>query len=253
MEATIAAPRDHRVLYQDANIRFLEVTNPPGNPIHMHTHPMSSVFLIIEPQPRGRDHKSDGSVTQPGGELPASANFPIVTTEGPQGLHSYEDLDTFAKHFYRIEFKMLPFVCPPAANAESSALAARKAAVTTEPGLVKISETPAAAAATTSSSTDNILVDRDDLRLIAVTIPPGATETVAADGRPSVLVFYERQPKGIDTSSDGHTIEVARRFEGVLFPTAIRRGPQAAQSFHNTDNFPAHFYRVEFKKIQFKG
>jgi len=27
MEATIAAPRDHKILYQDPNIRFLEVTN----------------------------------------------------------------------------------------------------------------------------------------------------------------------------------------------------------------------------------
>jgi hypothetical protein len=103
MEATIAAPRDHKILYQDPNIRFLEVTNPPGNPIHMHTHPLSSVFLIIEPQPRGRDHKSDGSATAPGGQVPATANFPIVTANGPQGLHSYEDLDSFPKYFYRVE------------------------------------------------------------------------------------------------------------------------------------------------------
>jgi hypothetical protein len=250
MEATVANPRDHKILYQDPNIRFLEVTNPPDNPIHMHTHPVSSVFLVIEPQPRGRDHRADGSVTDPGGAVPDSANFPIVSAEGPQGLHSFEDLDTFPKHFYRVEFKTIPFACP----AQAEQRAARKAAVTTEPDFLKTSDALAVTdQAISSPDTDKILVDRADLRLIEVTIPPGATETMATDNWPAALVFYERQPKGTDTFSDGHVVQVSGRFEGALFPTAIRMGPQPAHSFHNTDTFPAHFYRVEFKKIQFKG
>jgi hypothetical protein len=254
MEATIANPRDHNILYQDPNIRFLEVTNPPGNPVHMHTHSLSSVFLVIEPQPRGRDHKADGSVTAPGGEVPASANFPILSADGPQGLHSFEDLDTFTKHFYRVEFKKIPFVCPTPANENFQERAARKTAVTTEPNLLKTSEALAPTDQPISSpETDRILVDRADLRLIEVTIPPGATETLAADGWPSAVLFYERQPKGTDTFSDGRVVQVSPRFEGALFPTAIRMGPQPAHSFRNTDTFPAHFYRVEFKKIQFKG
>lgn len=252
MEATVANPRDHKILYQDPNIRFLEVTNPPGNPIHMHTHPVSSVFLVIEPQPRGQDHKADGSVSAPGGEVPASANFPIVSAEGPQGLHSFEDLDTFPKHFYRIEFKTISFVCPANGNPEERA--ARKASVVTEPGFLKTSEAPVPSDhAISSPETDRILVDRADLRLIEVTIPPGATETLTANDWPSALVFYERQPQGTNTFSDGHVVQVSRRFEGALFPTAIRMGPQPAHSFHNTDTFPAHFYRAEFKKIQFKN
>jgi len=253
MEATIAAPRDHKILYQDSNIRFLEVTNPPDNPIHMHTHPLSSVFLVIEPQPRGRDHKSDGSVTAPGGEVPATANFPILTANGPQGLHSYEDLDTFPKHFYRVEFKKIAFVCPADVNGQFSELAARKTAVTTEPSLLQTSGVPLTADhAISSPETGKTLYDRADLRLIEVTIPPGATETMAADDWPSALLFYEHQPKGTETLSDGHVVQVSRRFEGALFPTAIRIGPEPAHSFHNTDTFPAHFYRVEFKKIHFK-
>ena len=214
----------------------------------MHTHPVSSVFLVIEPQPRGRDHRADGSVTDPGGAVPASANFPIVSAEGPQGLHSFEDLDTFPKHFYRVEFKKIAFTCPDEGNP------AYKAAVTTEPNPAKTSEAIVAADhAISPSETDKILVDRADLRLMEVTIPPGATETLAGDAWPSALIFYERQPKGIDTFLDGHVVEVNGRFDGALFPTAIRMGPQPAQSFHNTDTFPAHFYRVEFKKIQWKG
>jgi hypothetical protein len=254
MEATVANPRDHKILYQDANIRFLEVTNPPGNPIHMHTHTLSSVFLTIDPQPRGRDHKSDGSVTSPGGEIPAGANFPILSATGPQGLHSYEDLDTFPKHFYRVEFKKIPFVCPAQVNGNFQDLAGRKAAITTEANFLKASEAlETTDQAISSPQTDRILLDRADLRLIEVTIPPGATETTAMDAWPSALLFYERQPKGADTFSDGHVVQVSRRFEGALFPTAIRVGPQPAQSFHNTDTLPAHFYRVEFKKIHFKG
>lgn len=253
-EATIANPRDHKILYQDANIRFLEVTNPPGNPVHMHTHSLSSVFFTIDPQPRGRDHKADGSATAPGGEVPASANFPILSASGPQGLHSYEDLDTFPKHFYRIEFKKIPFVCPAQGDGNSQDRASRKAAITTDPNFLNTSETLATTdQAISSPATDKILVDRADLRLIEVTIPPGATEKMAMDAWPSALVFYEHQPKGTETLADGRVVQVSRRFEGALFPTAIRMGPQPAHSFRNTDTFPAHFYRVEFKKIQFKG
>jgi hypothetical protein len=177
---------------------------------------VSSVFLVIEPQPRGRDHKSDGSVTVPGGEVPDSANFPIVSAEGPQGLHSFEDLDTFTKHFYRVEFTKIPFVCP--ANGNSQERAARKAAVVTEPSFLKTSEALAPTDQASSPETDRILVDRADLRLIEVTIPPGATETLATDNGPSALLFYERQPKGTDTFADGHIVQVSRRFEGALFP-----------------------------------
>ena len=140
MEATIAAPRDHKILYQDPNIRFLEVTNPPGNPIHMHTHPLSSVFLVIEPQPRGRDHKSDGSVTVPGGEVPASANFPIVTSQRAARSALVRRSGHFSQAFLSNRIQKDSVRLPRQVNGQFQELAARKTAVTTEPNLLKTSE-----------------------------------------------------------------------------------------------------------------
>jgi hypothetical protein len=57
----------------------------------------------------------------------------------------------------------------------------------------------------------------------------------------------------VATFHDSKTAQVDRKFEGVKFPQAIREGKQPPHSFENTDTFPAHYYRVEFKKIQWKG
>ena len=67
------------------------------------------------------------------------------------------------------------------------------------------------------------------------------------------LLLYEPQPKGVETSYDGKTNTVDRKLDGAKFPQVIRMGKQPPHAFENKDNFPAHYYRVEFKKINYKG
>jgi hypothetical protein len=43
-DAEIADPDVHRVLFESANIMFLEVANPPELDVRMHGHPYPSVF-----------------------------------------------------------------------------------------------------------------------------------------------------------------------------------------------------------------
>src|ERR1700722_10454849 len=43
-DAEIADPDVHRVLFENGNIMFLEVANPPGLDVRMHGHPYPSVF-----------------------------------------------------------------------------------------------------------------------------------------------------------------------------------------------------------------
>ena len=43
-DAEIADPDVHRVLFENENIMFLEVANPPELDVHMHGHPYASVF-----------------------------------------------------------------------------------------------------------------------------------------------------------------------------------------------------------------
>ena len=48
---------------------------------------------------------------------PSDAPFPLISRHGPEGTHSFENLDTFGKHFYRFEIKKLDFDAVPAGEA----------------------------------------------------------------------------------------------------------------------------------------
>jgi len=252
LDAVRADPENHVVLYEDTNIRMVDVHTPPMQTNSKHDHQWLSVFLQDEAQPKGRDHGTDGTAGPAGGVVSADARFPLLNVAGTQAPHAFENLDTFTKHFYRAELKKIPFECPGANGAMASY---NKERVTTLPD-VKVdswSWPDSMDQIITSSKTDNVRFETFDIRFVEVTIPPGQKQEMGEQLYPSVLLFYERQPKGMTTSYDGKSIQVDRKFEGVKFPQAIREGKQPPHSFQNTDTFRAHYYRVEFKKIQWKG
>jgi hypothetical protein len=251
LDAVTADPQNHVVMYEDGNIRVLDVHTPPHTTNSKHDHQWLSVFLQDETQPRGRDHGTDGTPTQPGGEVPADAPFPALNVAGTQAPHAFENLDTFTKHFYRVEFKKVPFECP----GKNGAMIFRKEAVQTLPEVKFASWSwPASMdAVITSQETDKVLFETYDMRFVEVTIRPNQKQEMGETLWPSALLFFEPQPKGVETSYDGKAIQVERKFEGAKFPMAIRMGAQPPHSFENKDNFPAHYYRVEFKKVNYKG
>ena len=216
-----------------------------------HDHQWLSIFLQDEAQPRGRDHGTDGTTTQPGGEVSDDAPFPSLSVAGTQAPHAFENLDTFTKHFYRVEFKKIPFECP----GKNGAMIFRKEAIETLPPIRVASWSwPATMdAVITSQETDKVLFETYDIRFVEVTIPPGQKQATGETLWPAALLFFEPQPTGVETSHDGKTTQIDRKFEGAKFPTAIRMGPQPPHAFENKDNFPAHYYRVEFKKVNYKG
>jgi hypothetical protein len=251
LDGVTADPQNHTVMFEDAFIRVLDVHTPPHTTNSRHDHQWSSIFLQDEPQPRGRDHMTDSAATAPGGEVPADARFPLLIVAGPQGPHAFENLDTFTKHFYRVEFKKIPFECP----GPNGTMKTRKEAVETLPN-VRIAKWPwpdSMDAVITSEQTDRVLFETYDIRFVEVNVMPGQTERMGETLWPAALLFYEPQPSGIETSIDGKTTRVERRFEKNEFPVAIRTGPAPPHSFENRDSFAAHYYRVEFKKINYKG
>lgn len=251
LDAVIADPQNHTVLYEDGNIRFLDVHTPPHTTNSKHDHQWLSIFLQAEAQPRGRDHGTDGTTAPPGAEVPADAPFPLLMVAGTQAPHAFENLDTFTKHFYRAEFKKLAFECP----GKNGAMIFRKDAIETLPEIkFAAGSWPASMdSVITSQQTDKVLFETYDIRLVEVTIPPGQKQELGGTLWPSALLFFEPQPKGEETLYDGKTAPVERKFEAAKFPRAIRTGPQPPHAFENKDNFPAHYYRVEFKKINYKG
>jgi hypothetical protein len=132
LDAIIAAPKNHKVLYEDDHVRVLEVTVQPGEIENMHHHPCASVFAHDVPMPKfTNSFADDGSVMELGRnlqlisshpEVPAdivaafghlntqldaamSHGLPMAWSSPPQSTHSVHNLDTFPMHFYRIEFK----------------------------------------------------------------------------------------------------------------------------------------------------
>lgn len=49
MDAVSAAPKNHKVLYEDDKVRILEVTVEPGEKENMHYHRWPSVLIVDSP------------------------------------------------------------------------------------------------------------------------------------------------------------------------------------------------------------
>jgi len=257
LDGVAADPQNHTVLFEDGNIRFLDVHTPPHTTNSKHDHQWLSVFLQDEAQPLGRDHGTDGALASGNaatgaGAVAADAPFPLINIAGPQAPHAFENMDTFTKHFYRMELKKIPFECP-AKNGEMTSYNKDRLQTIAE---VKVDswKWPASMdAVITSQDTDKVLIENFDMRLVEVTVRPGQKQNLGETMYPSVLIYYEPQPKGVETSYDGKTTTVERKFDGAKFPQAIRMGKQPPHAFENKDSIPAHYYRVEFKKINYKG
>ena len=106
LDAVLAAPGSHRVLFENEQARVLEVTIGPGEREPEHTHARPSVMVVHEPA-RIRYYTAD-TLTFTSPAQPASAESgPRVSWLDPEGPHSVENIDD---HFYRalrIEFKRL--------------------------------------------------------------------------------------------------------------------------------------------------
>ena len=97
-DAVQAAPDTHKVLFENAVVRVLEVSVPPaGKTIPMHHHRWPSFFLSWDTggnSPHVRYRRVDGAVIdQPGKERPMHAGSWSVQWMKPEPMHSIEVLD----------------------------------------------------------------------------------------------------------------------------------------------------------------
>jgi hypothetical protein len=113
LDAVIAAPGNHKVVYENDKIRILEITGAPYVFEPIHTHKWPSVMWSANPNfakahliyyTYGFDsikktYYIKDSVLEQG--PPANKGFPIPA-EGPHAVKNLSDLDILA---YRVEFK----------------------------------------------------------------------------------------------------------------------------------------------------
>ena len=97
-DAVQVAPNSHRVLFENALVRVLEVSVPPGVKEPMHHHRWPSFFLVWSTGGRTvhqRYYRADGSVhDSPSRETPVTAGSWHVTWMEPEPMHAVENAET---------------------------------------------------------------------------------------------------------------------------------------------------------------
>jgi hypothetical protein len=111
LDAVAAAPKNHQIVYEDNNIRVLQVISPPGNeePVHTHqykstmwfTHSAHFIYYNYVKDKNGRLVKKDSTEVK---GFPAEAlnKGQAVDREGP---HSIKNMGTDTLMAYRVEYK----------------------------------------------------------------------------------------------------------------------------------------------------
>ena len=99
-DGPIVAPTNHKILYESADVRVIEVTLAAHTKEIMHTHARPAILYI------------DGAATQkyitPANPDPSPRSFPprpIAIRLKPEGMHAVEDVADTPFHAIRIELK----------------------------------------------------------------------------------------------------------------------------------------------------
>lgn len=116
-DAVQAAPDSHKVIFENALVRVLEVTvPPPGTTEPMHHHRWPSFFLNWDTgggTPHVRYHRPDGSITdQPARKQPPRSGVWSVQWMKPEPMHAIEVVESAPQAggppLLRIEIKCRP-------------------------------------------------------------------------------------------------------------------------------------------------
>lgn len=104
LEATVAAPDNHKILLENERVRVLEVTLGPGEVEPLHFHRWPSILHILQAD-EWIDRDAEGNVifdSRKGPPLP----LPITMWKGPEAPHSPVNLsDSVEVRLIRVEIK----------------------------------------------------------------------------------------------------------------------------------------------------
>lgn len=102
LDATVAAPESHVVVFENDQVRVLEVVIPAGTREPEHTHGRPSVMTVVEPA-HIRYFSGDNLVSELSGDIEREPRPPEWME--PEGPHSVENLDDHVYRAYRMELK----------------------------------------------------------------------------------------------------------------------------------------------------
>jgi hypothetical protein len=218
MDGLTASPKNHTVLYEDADVRVIDVHSAPHTQETMHTHARPAV-MYIDSQGAGRYFTPEDMNAR---SHPTDPNFkPRIVAGGPEGLHATENTGEVPFHAIRVEFKH------PGCSLDGSPVKA-------------LGPDDAVVAA---PSEHRVLFENDDVRVLDVVLPPHTKEPPHTHAWPGFFYIEQAEPMRYFTPavSEPHVID---------FPAKLKIVPVAPEGLHwveNEGDAPMHFVRFELK------
>ncbi|MHB1196808.1 MAG: cupin domain-containing protein [Lutibacter sp.] len=105
LDAVIAAPKNHKILMENDQVRVLEITLLPGETEEIHHHRWPSV-LYIQEAGDFIDYDEKGKIILDTRQLKTPLTFPMTMWKDPEAPHSVENLSTsITIRLIRVEMK----------------------------------------------------------------------------------------------------------------------------------------------------
>lgn len=218
MDGVTASPENHTVLYEDADVRVIDVHSQPHTREAVHTHARPAVMYI--------DRQGAGTYSTPDGSRntshPTDPNFKprIIATKPEEGPHWTENTGEVPYHAIRAEFKH-----------PGCGLAGWKAAV---PG--------ADDALVAAPASHALLLENDDVRVLDVHLAAHAQDSYHTHPWPGVVYVVSGTPLRY-TAKDGGGPTLR------TFPAGAKILPAEAEghAVENMGDVPLHIIRFELK------
>ncbi|MGH9968240.1 MAG: cupin domain-containing protein [Pyrinomonadaceae bacterium] len=104
LDATVAAPQNHKIVLENERVRVLEVIVQPGEREPVHAHKWPSVMYVMA-EDLIRDYDADGKLLYDSRTDTARSKTPYTVWMKPQAPHSVENLSKVPLRLLRVELK----------------------------------------------------------------------------------------------------------------------------------------------------
>jgi hypothetical protein len=209
-DGAVVSTKFHKVMYEDQDVRVLDVINPPHTLEEMHTHVRPSIFIVLEDHPYVI-HYEDKNVQPPVGHTP------YVLLFKPTPMHAIENPGDDRIHAVRVELKHPGCGPAPAPLTAQDALAA-------------------------DAAHTKLALETDDVRVLEITLPPHSCEAMHTDVWPAIA--YVDQSAQVRYFVADHP-PTAQRPWAIGLVRIHSEGLHAAENLSDT---PLHFFRIELKR-----
>jgi len=268
--ASLPAGAAEKVLFEDAQIRFVEVTRWPGQ-TKAAAVSVPSILLVDAAWPDLSETPADAEAArrESAGERvvpPDDRPYPWCRTQSPQAARTIDVRGSFPQHFYRIEYKrvdgkdyaknwqtLYPWITNPVKRVPDLGFAPQTGAAFSKDWPFPFVYNAADAA----PANHYLRYDDAHVQLLEVVLRAGEKENM--HGHPYPSVFADDggfSPVGAEYQNDtllpnqpppwGKTSAAPG---GAEFPTCFAAVPESPHQVTHKTGAAVHFFRVHFKRV----